>query len=268
MSRNNLLPLSVLVLALAGCASQGSAQGAGKGSGGSSAVASAAIAAAVADPARPEADRARDADRKPAELIAFAGIKPGTRMSEFMPGGGYFTRIFSKVVGEKGAVYALVPARAASAPANAPDFAAPINALAADPNYRNVHVMFLDATVAQPKVDPVDLVWTSLNYHDMHNRPNADLVSFNKRMLDALKPGGLYIVVDHAAQAGSGARDTGTLHRIDPALVKSEVLAAGFEFVEESNLLRNPADPKDKGVREALRGKTDQFIYKFRKPKK
>jgi predicted methyltransferase len=259
MSRNFLLPLGVLGLALAGCASQGSTHASANGS--------AAISAAVADPARPEADRVRDADRKPAEVIAFAGIKPGTRIGEFMPGGGYFTRIFSKVVGEKGAVYALVPARPANAPAGAPDMAAPMNALAADANYHNVHVMSLGTPFKQAGVEPVDIVWTSLNYHDLHNRPNADLMTFNKQMLDALKPGGIYIVIDHAAAAGSGGRDTGTLHRIDPALVKSEVLAAGFEFVGESDLLRNPADQKDKATRDVPRGKTDQFIYKFRKPK-
>ena len=101
----------------------------------------------------------------------------------------------------------------------------------------------------------------------MHNRPNADLMAFNKMALNALKPGGVYIVIDHAAQDGSGKRDTNTLHRIDPALVKAEVLAAGFEFAGESSLLRNPADTKDKNNREALRGKTDQFVFKFRKPR-
>jgi predicted methyltransferase len=264
MSRNILLPLGILVLAVTGCAAQGNAQGSTH----ESSAASAAIAAAVADPARPEADRARDADRKPAELLAFAGIKPGTRIGEFMPGGGYFTRIFSKTVGEKGAVYALVPARPANAAAGAPDMAAPMNALAADANYQNVHVMTMDTHFNQAGVLPVDIVWTSLNYHDLHNRPNADLMTFNKQMMEALKPGGLYILIDHAAAAGSGGRDTSTLHRIDPALVKSEVLAAGFEFVGESDVLRNPADQKDKGVREVPRGKTDQFVYKFRKPKK
>jgi predicted methyltransferase len=124
----------------------------------------------------------------------------------------------------------------------------------------------MDALLANAEVS--DFVWTSLNYHDMHNRPNADLVAFNKQMLAMLKPGGIYIVIDHAAQTGSGKRDTGTLHRIDPELVKSEVLAAGFEFVGESAVLRNPADTKDKGVREVPRGKTDQFVYKFRKPGK
>lgn len=254
MSRNKLLSLGIAIMSLAAFATQGSAQGAGG--------ASAAIAAAVADPARPQADRDRDADRKPAEVIAFAGIKPGSRIAEFSPGGGYFTRIFSKVVGSTGVVNALAQARPANAPpASGPS---PSETLAATPGYSNVRVVSMDALVAN--ADLSDFAWTSLNYHDLHNRPNADLVSFNKQILAMLKPGGLYIVIDHAAEAGSGARDTGTLHRIDPALVKSEVLAAGFEFVEESNVLRNPADSKDKGVREVARGKTDQFVYKFRKP--
>ncbi len=246
MSRNKLLPIGVLALALAGQAGHGIANAAGSD-------ASAAIAAAVADPARPQADRDRDADRKPAEVIAFAGIRPGSRVAEFSPGGGYFTRIFSKVVGSTGVVNALTGARPANAPP--PTGPSPTETIAATPGYSNVRVVTMDALVANS--DLSDFVWTSLNYHDLHNRPNADLVAFNKQVLGLLKPGGLYIVIDHAAEAGSGGRDTGTLHRIDPALVKSEVLAAGFEFVEESSVLRNPADTKDKGVREVPRGKTD-----------
>jgi predicted methyltransferase len=220
-----------------------------------------AISAAVAEATRPDADRARDADRKPAEVIAFAGIKPGDSVAEIMPGGGYFTRIFSKVVGDKGTVYAMAPARAPNAPANAPDMAAGVKAIAASPGYGNIRVVAMEGE----KFAPVDVVWTSLNYHDLHNRPNADLVAMNKSVLGLLKPGGIYIVIDHAAQNGSGARDTSTLHRIDPDLVKQEVTAAGFEFVGESSALRNPEDAKDKGVRDAFRGKTDQFVFKFRK---
>jgi predicted methyltransferase len=221
-----------------------------------------AAAAAVAEPSRPEADRARDADRKPAEVVSFAGIKPGDKVAEVMPGGGYFTRIFSKVVGDKGVVFAMVPARAPNAPANAPDFAAGVKAIAATPGYGNIRVVAMEGE----KFDPVDVAWTSLNYHDFHNRPNADLVAFNKNIYNLLKPGGTYIVIDHAAQTGSGKRDTGTLHRIDPELVKTEAAAAGFQYVGESNALRNPADQKDKGVREVPRGKSDQFVYKFRRP--
>jgi predicted methyltransferase len=221
-----------------------------------------AIAAAVAEPTRPEADRARDADRKPAEVIAFAGIKPGDKVAEVMPGGGYFTRIFSKVVGDNGVVFAMVPARPPNAPADAPDFAARVKAIASSPGYGNIQIVDMEGA----KFGPADVAWTSLNYHDFHNRPNADLVAFNKRIYDSLKPGGTYIVIDHSAAAGSGKRDTGTLHRIDPELVKSEAVAAGFQYVGESAVLRNPADPKDKGVRDVPRGKSDQFVLKFRRP--
>ena len=153
-----------------------------------------AIAAAVADPARPQADRDRDADRKPAEVIAFAGIKPGDTIAEISPGGGYFTRIFSKVVGEKGTVYALVqgprpgaPAPAAGAPPS------PMQTLATQ--YTNVKLHQMGEPASYP---PVDVAWTSLSYHDFHNRPNADLVAFNKGIFDSLKSGGTYIVIDHA----------------------------------------------------------------------
>jgi predicted methyltransferase len=254
MSARPILLTLLSAISLASCATQGAMPDS-----------RAAMDAAIANPARPEADRQRDADRKPAELVAFAGIQAGSRVSEMLPGGGYFTRIFSKVVGPTGKVYALVPPRPATAPAGQPDFAAPMNALAADPNYSNVSVLALDPATKSPEL--VDVVWTSLNYHDLHNRPNPDLMPTNKMVLNALKPGGVYIVIDHAAEAGSGARDTSKFHRIDPALVKAEVIAAGFEFVGESAALRNPTDAHDVGVREVPRGKTDQFVYKFRKPR-
>lgn len=226
---------------------------------------SAVIAAAVADAARPEADRVRDADRMPAELIAFAGIKPGSKIGEMLPGGGYFTRIFSKVVGAQGAVYAWVPAPPPNAPPGR-DMAAGMRVLAADANYSNVKVAALDPAVPLP--EKVDVVWTSLNYHDLHNRPNADLSVTNKMAFDALKPGGVYIVIDHAAQKGSGKRDTQSLHRIDEDLVKAEVTSVGFEAAVESQLLRHADDAHDKPSREVARGKSDQFVLMFRKPRK
>ena len=226
------------------------------------------IAAAVADSNRPDADRQRDANRKPAEVLAFAGVKSGALVGEFFPGGGYFTRIFSKAVGAAGHVYALVPQRPADAPADLPDFATKVKAIAADPNYANVTVMVEAMSKLAPPV-PVDLVWTSLNYHDLHNIAGVDVIAFNKLMFDSLKPGGIYLVLDHAAQAGSGARDTKTLHRIDPQTVKQEVLAAGFKLVGSSDLLHQAADDHTLKVFDpAIRGKTDQFILKFRKPAK
>jgi predicted methyltransferase len=222
------------------------------------------LASAVADPARPEADRMRDADRKPREVIALTGIDVGARIAEMLPGGGYFTRIFSKLVGAQGVVYAWVPFPPANAPAGGRDLAAPMRALAADANYPNIKVANLDP--ATPLPEPVDLVWTSLNYHDLHNRPDADLAVQNHMVWNALRPGGLYMVIDHAAQKGSGVRDTSALHRIDPDLVLKEVTAAGFQFILQSDLLKHTDDDHTKPSREVPRGKTDQFVFLFQKP--
>jgi predicted methyltransferase len=226
------------------------------------------IAAALADPNRPDADKQRDENRKPAETLIFAGVRPGEQIAELVPGGGYFTRIFSKVVGSAGHIYALVPARPPTAPPDMPDFAARVKAIAAEPAYANVSVVVQPFSQLSVPV-PVDLVWTSQNYHDLHNFPGLDMVVFNQLVFAALKPGGIYLVLDHVAAAGSGARDVGTLHRIDPKLVKKEVLAAGFVFVGSSELLHRASDPHTAKVFDpTIRGKTDQFILKFRKPVK
>lgn len=224
------------------------------------------LAAAIADPNRPAADVARDADRKPAETLEFAGIRPGEQIAELLPGGGYFTRIMSKAVGSGGHIYALVPRQNPDAPPNTPDFAARVKALAADPSYANVSVVVEPFAQLKTPV-PVDLVWTSQNYHDLHNLPGLDLTVFNQMVFESLKPGGIYFILDHATAPGAGASQTSTLHRIDPEIVKREVLAAGFVFVGESNLLRRPSDPHTAKVFDpSIRGRTDQFILKFKKP--
>jgi predicted methyltransferase len=226
------------------------------------------LAAAVADTGRPAADTARDSDRKPAETLEFAGVAPGLKVAELLPGGGYFTRIMSKAVGSNGRVYALVPAPSPDDPPNTPDFSLRVKALAASPNYSNVSV------VSEPfgelkTPEPVDLVWTSQNYHDLHNFPGLDLAVFNQMVFEALKPGGIYLILDHATAPGMGASETETLHRIDPEIVKREVQAAGFVFVGESNILRQANDPHTAKVFDpSIRGHTDQFILKFKKPKK
>jgi predicted methyltransferase len=224
------------------------------------------LSAAVADPGRPAADTERDANRKPAETLLVAGIAPGQQIAELLPGGGYFTRIMSKAVGPSGHIYALVPAPSPDAPANTPDFAARVKALAADPNYSNVSVIV--EPFAQLKTPaPVDMVWTSQNYHDLHNFPGLDITVFNQMVFEALKSGGTYFILDHATEPGAGTTETATLHRIDPETVKREVLAAGFVFVGSSNLLRRSSDPHTAKVFDpAIRGQTDQFILKFRKP--
>lgn len=235
----------------------------GPGVAGAAPASSPAVAAAIADPGRPAADVARDADRKPAAMLAFAEVKPGEVVAELLPGGGYFTRLFSKAVGPDGRIYALVTeaqAKAEKPPA--------VNAIAADPAYANVKVLAADFT-AMPLPEKADLVWTSQNYHDLHlARFGLDVVAVNRAVFQALKPGGLYVVVDHAAAAGTGLDVPDRLHRIDPAIVRREVEAAGFRFEGETSALRNPADDHSLLVFDpAIRGHTDQFVYKFRKPK-
>src|SRR6187397_1354719 len=143
-----------------------------------------AIAAAVADTARPDADKARDGARKPAEIVAFAGVRTGDKVAEFLPGGGYYTRILAKTVGPEGHVYALVPAGFAQRPGGLDA----LNALAAQ--YGNVTVVATDLTnFTLP--EPVDLAWTTENYHDMHNGPTPSFAGINEATFRALKPGGI-----------------------------------------------------------------------------
>ena len=227
-------------------------------------------ASAVADAGRPQADKDRDVNRKPADMLVFGEIKPGAKVGELIPGRGYFTRIFSKAVGPTGRVYAVQapprtpPAPTAGAAAVAPAAPPPVavEVIAADSAYSNVTVLRQPyASWKAPEL--LDVVWTSQNYHDM--RPSAEaILPVNKAVFDNLKPGGIYIVLDHRAPAGSTDR---SLHRIDPALVKADVLAAGFEFVGESDVLSNPKDVLTVTVMDnSIRGDTNQFIYKFRKP--
>jgi predicted methyltransferase len=136
------------------------------------------IADAVADPARPQADRDRDAGRKPAECIAFAGLKPGQRIADLLPGGGYFTRIFSGVVGPKGQVIAVAPPKRPDAPADRPEPAAAVRAIAADAHYSNVTVDVEKLTELKLP-ESLDMVWTSQNYHDLHNAKDLDIAAFN-----------------------------------------------------------------------------------------
>ena len=223
------------------------------------------VTAAVADAGRPAADKERDANRKPAEMLEFAGVRPGDKVADFIPGGGYFTRIFSKAVGPKGKVYAVInaPPPGAPAPANPPA----IRAVAAEPAYSNVTVVQVPL-IEMKLPEPVDVLWTSQNYHDVYVRNPENGRKATKAIYDSLKPGGVFVVLDHSAVAGAAPDPADKLHRIDPALVRKEVEAVGFKFEGESKVLRNPADDRTKAVFDpSIRGKTDQFIYKFRKPK-
>ena len=224
------------------------------------------VTAALADTGRPATERDLDAARLPAEMIAFAGIKPGSRVMDVMPGGGYFTHIFAKVVGDKGYVYAFTPSELDPMIQKRFPGSDPKKQFAA---YSNVSVIHAPAnSLTAP--ESLDVVWTAQNYHDMHDpfMAPSDLAVINKAIFNVLKPGGVYIVLDHAAPDGSGLASTNTTHRIDEAVVKKEVLAAGFKLVGESRVLRNPKDPRDKLVFDpSIRHHTDQFILKFMKPR-
>ena len=216
-----------------------------------------------AESARPPEDRARDTERKPAEMVAFAQIKAGQTVVDYMPGKGYFTRIFSTATGTQGSVYAVVPQFVLDKFNGRP--LPPSVSL--EPGHANVHdVISSDATLNLPV--KADLVWTSQNYHDVHIFGGANgTAQVNKAVFDALKPGGLYIVLDHAGATGQDDATMAKLHRIDRALVVKEVTAAGFVLDGESSTLNNPADPHTIAIFDpAIRGKTDQFVLRFKKP--
>jgi predicted methyltransferase len=221
------------------------------------------IAAALADARRPAEDTARDANRHPAETLAFANAQPGARVGEIFPGGGYFTRLFAVAVGDEGRVYPLIRPDGVAG-----EFETPILAVAAlYPNATMVRAPY-DA-LAFP--EPLDVVFTAQNYHDMAITEYGlgDRNAMNASAFAALKPGGLYVVIDHSAVAGAPVETGGenVTHRIDQATVRTEIEAAGFVFDSESDVLRNPADTRTTSVFDpAIRGQTDQFMMRFRKP--
>jgi len=227
---------------------------------------SAALAAAVADSSRPDSDTTRDADRKPEQTLAFSGIKPGDQVADYVADSGYFTRLFSSVVGSKGHVYAVEPTEFFKYQ-SFPKAVAELQGYAVA--HPNVTVTTAAALVGLKFPEKLDLFWISQNYHDLHDEfmGPVDTAAFNKAVYSALKPGGFYVILDHSAALGAPANVTETLHRIESSTVRREVEAAGFKFDSESSILANPADPRTAKVfDQTIRGHTDQFILKFRKP--
>ena len=234
--------------------------------GGPSPDVSAALAAAVADSSRPDSDTTRDADRKPEQTLAFSGIKPGDQVADYVADAGYFTRLFANVVGSKGHVYAVEPTAFFK-------FEHFVKAVADLQGYAVTHPNVTVTTAAALEglrfPEKLDLFWISRNYHDLHDKfmGPVDTAAFNKAVYEALKPGGFYVVLDHSAAPGAAADVTETLHRIESSTVRREVEAAGFKFDSESSILANPTDPRTAKVfDQTIRGHTDQFILKFRKP--
>jgi predicted methyltransferase len=224
------------------------------------------IQKAISDSKRPKEDTSRDVQRIPGELIEWAGIRPGMSVVDLLPGTGYFTRIFSDVVGPNGHVYAYF----------GPQYDDRLIKAGTDPNHQ-----FTDIKAQYPNVGTihgplngfvtpalVDVVWISDNYHDTHNKQYAaDVPGMNKAVFASLKHGGLYIIVDHRAVKGAGAGSTEALHRMDEDIAKQEIEAAGFKLVAESKMLTRPQDDDTKRVfEEGEHDHTDQMVLKFRKP--
>jgi predicted methyltransferase len=227
-------------------------------------AAPAAPAEKPATPPESQGDALTNPAFKGPEVLAFIGLKPGDQMADIIA--GRFARAFSGAVGPTGKVYAVEPGEIVK---YHPEVLTMLSGLSKTPPYTNI-VVSTDAIDATALPSGLSAVFIRQNYHDLHDKfmGPANVAAFNRKVFAALKPGGVYVVLDHAAAAGSGLRDTDTLHRIDIASVKSEVTAAGFVLDGESPLFANPADDHTKNVFDpAVRGKTDQFLLRFRKPK-
>ena len=202
---------------------------------------------------------------KQSELIRFARVEAGATVIDVYPGDGDWTRLFSGIVGPEGRVYSFVPAEVADFKN---DPVGLMRALAKEPGRENVEAVSANL-VAMPEVtQPADILWLHLFYHDLHTalmqKKGATAADFNRAVYERLKPGGSYVIVDHAAAAGAGTGDAQALHRIDPASVREEVVAAGFVLDAESTILANKSDPHSIKVFDpSIKGKTDRFAYRF-----
>lgn len=225
----------------------------------------ATYASVLADTGRPAADRERDVARHAAETLAFAQVRPGQMIGEYMPGAGYFTRLLARAVGTEGRVFAYTPSEIVALRAA---YLTEIQAAAAEPGMGNVTVISeLTAALAAPV--PLDLVFTAQNYHDLYGpyAPAGVGPAFDRAVFAALKPGGLYVVIDHHAAAGTGLTGAASLHRIDRQAAIDAIASAGFVLDGESELLVRADDPLSANVFDAsIRGKTSQFMLRFRKP--
>jgi predicted methyltransferase len=218
---------------------------------------------AVANPARPADHREADPLRKPAETLAFSGVRPGMTVGEFYPGGGYFTRMISYVVGPKGHVYGIEnPVWKGATKAD--------KELLAERKWKNVSIDFQPFGTANfPK--PLDLAWVTQNYHDMKiaEYGKVDTRAFDRAVYKALKPGGIYFILDHQGAPNLTDADIAKLHRINRDVVVREVTAAGFKLVAEGKFLRRAGDNHRLPIFDkAIRGHTDQYALKFVKPRK
>ena len=223
--------------------------------------AAADLQAALADSSRPEADRARDASRKPGEVLAFFSIAAGQKVADLLSGSGYYSRILVNVVGEEGTVYA------GNNPFYLDFFKDQWNAVFQEPSFQKVQRIDGPlANVALPQDGSLDAVIMALAYHDLF-LTEEDRTKMNARILAALKPGGVYGIIDHHATEGTGTKAAKSLHRIEEAVIIDEITDAGFTLARKGDFLRNAQDDRTKIVFDpAIRGKTDRFVLRFEKP--
>ncbi|MDB5580445.1 MAG: methyltransferase [Bradyrhizobium sp.] len=205
---------------------------------------------------------------KQSELIRFARVDAGSTVIDVYPGDGDWTRLFSDIVGPEGRVYSFVPAEVAHFKN---DPVGLMRTLAKEPGRENVEAVSADLVALPEVTQPADVVWLHLFYHDLHTTliqaKGATAADFNRAVYERLKPGGSYVIVDHAAAAGSGTSDTQAMHRIDPATVSEEVEAVGFLLEAQSSMLANKGDPHSIKVFDpSIKGETDRFVYRFVKP--
>ena len=210
--------------------------------------------AIVASPDRTDADRKNDERRKPAEMLAFIGMREGMTALDVSAAGGYTTELIARAVGPKGKVYGQTPR---------PD---PRQRLAERakkvPNIVPIVQPFENPVPPEAAMNGLDLVTLMFNYHDF---ARVDRAAMNRAIFNALKPGGLYVIADHSGRPGTGISESSTLHRIEESFLKKEVEAAGFQLIAEGTFLRNPSDPRDKSVFKPAQP-NDEFILKFVKP--
>lgn len=223
-----------------------------------------AIKTALADSGRPEKDVARDATRHPGEILTFAGIKPGMKVADFMMGSGYFTRILAKTVGPKGHVYGYQAGQFIKGrPAYADEQKTAVT------GYANVTPLSMNLEEVA-FAEPLDAIITVQNYHDLYLKFGGPEFAqgVTKRLYDSLKPGGVLLVIDHVANTDPEFKAPATIHRIDPAAARTAIEKAGFKYAGSSKLLVDATDPHTANVFDpSIRGKTDQFIFLFKKPK-
>jgi predicted methyltransferase len=277
-------------LVLGGCANVGTAPTAPIAA---PALSKESIAAILASPDRRAADRTNDVRRKPDQMLLFIGVRPGMVALDLSSGGGYTTELIARAVGPTGRVYGqsaprdpdrplpapAAPEGAASPVIRAPDAAPPAprvgppNSPAAlaerakNPAAGNIIAVvraFEDPVPPEVGANSLDLVTLMFNYHDLGHM-GVDRAQMNQAVYVALKPGGLYVIADHAGRTGTGISESGTLHRIEEAFLRREVEAAGFRLVAAGTFMRNPDDPRDRNTPDPPQPK-DEFVLKFVKP--